>query len=144
MQHVQCVDKHLFLNPIQQGSKRSVLIDRNRCIYFTQEGSTLIICSTVLCNIIWTPLNKCLKIRSNNPVSELPFISHTNYTYVYYTYILFQMQSWIDSRLNWFGNLTYMAVRFLYCTEKYVWIPPILLENSCVSLCFILLAHPGI
>ena len=38
--------------------------------------------------------------------------------------------SWHDDRLTWLQNVTHWSVRLLFSNEKYMWVPPVILENG--------------
>ena len=38
--------------------------------------------------------------------------------------------SWQDDRLMWLQNTTYHNVRLLFSNSKYMWVPPVILENA--------------
>ena len=37
---------------------------------------------------------------------------------------------WQDDRLMWMHNISLLSVKFLFSNSKYMWVPPIILENA--------------
>ena len=37
---------------------------------------------------------------------------------------------WEDERLKWEGNLSFISIRLLFSNSRYMWVPPIILENT--------------